>query len=185
MVSTKTVVVGLASAVGMMQMAPAPPVILGSILGGVVAGAIGGAATLCSRYCPGPKVRAAAVDIMARDLPPGVSQHALDECTGQLNDQKKKGITVSIVGDQNQDSKSSDITIYRVYITHTNNTAQPSTSATSPLLAWTLPLSSAATRPRPAAPSPSPWVLTSFSTRRSLLRTARPLPRFLVPKCTH
>ncbi|KAJ6780120.1 hypothetical protein PWT90_03833 [Aphanocladium album] len=96
MVGIKNTAIGLAAAVGMMQMAPAPiaiPIEIGAaIAGGATAGAIGGAATLCSRYCPGPKaVRGAKfVNMMARDLPPGVSQHSIDECKDQIKDQFNK-----------------------------------------------------------------------------------------------
>ncbi|KAJ6784324.1 hypothetical protein PWT90_07244 [Aphanocladium album] len=78
------------------KMAPAPIPVIADVIGGVVGGAIGGGATLCARYCPGPKVRELAAEIAARNLPPGVSQHAIGECTGQINDQKKQGKSVEI-----------------------------------------------------------------------------------------
>ncbi|KAJ3492666.1 hypothetical protein NLG97_g5228 [Lecanicillium saksenae] len=96
MVSTKNVVIGLASAVGMIRMAPAPIPVIAVVVGGVVGGAIGVGATLCARYCPGPKVREVAAEIAAHDLPPGISQHAIDECTGQINDQKKNAKSVEM-----------------------------------------------------------------------------------------
>lgn len=104
MVSTKNIVIGMASVVGMIQMAPAPPAVVAAIAGGVAGGAIGGAATLCSRYCPGPKIRELAAEIAARDLPPGVSQESIDQCTQQINDQKKQGKNVEI-SSPNKDSK--------------------------------------------------------------------------------
>lgn len=106
MVSTKNIVIGLASVVGMIQMAPAPPAVVAAVVGGVAGGAVGGAATLCSRYCPGPKVRQYAGRIVQRGLPAGVSQESVDECTQQINDQKEKGVTVQI-SSNSEDSKYS------------------------------------------------------------------------------
>ncbi len=112
MVGIKNTVIGLAAAVGMMQMAPAPiaiPIEIGAaIAGGATAGAIGGAATLCSRYCPGPKaVRGAKfANMMARDLPPGVSQHSVDQCKDQIKDQFSKDHKSVQISDVDEKSKS-------------------------------------------------------------------------------
>lgn len=75
-----------------MHMSPAPIAILikiTAIISGVVGCAIGGAATLYSRYFTGPQmVRSARFEqIFARALPPGVSQHSIDECTQRINGQ--------------------------------------------------------------------------------------------------
>lgn len=94
MVSSMSAIIAIAASAGMLQMCPAPPAIVGGIVGGVAAGAIGGGATICARYCPGPEKRSAG--IFARQLPPGVSQESLDQCTAQINDQAATGGSVQI-----------------------------------------------------------------------------------------
>ncbi len=106
MVSTKVAIVSLASAVGLFQMCPAPPAVIAAVAGGVAAGAVGGGATLCAKWCPDPRNKRS-VDysmLTARDLPPGVSQESLDQCTQQINEQKDKGISVEITSNS-EDSK--------------------------------------------------------------------------------
>lgn len=111
MVGIKNTAIGLAAAVGMMQMCPAPiaiPIEIGAaIAGGVTAGAVGGGATLCARYCPGPKMLRGTdfVRLAARDLPPGVSQHAIDECTQQIKDQFTKDHKSVQISDVDEKSK--------------------------------------------------------------------------------
>lgn len=95
MVSATSAFVAIAAAAGMFQMCPAPPAIVAAVAGGVAAGAVGGGATLCARYCPGPKAKRD-FEVFARDLPPGVSQESINQCTGQLNDQKNSGGSVQI-----------------------------------------------------------------------------------------
>ena len=94
MVSFKTAAISVAATAGLLQMAPAPQAIVAAIVGGVVGGAIPAGAIMCSRYCPGPKRHM--MRIMSRDLPPGVSQESVDQCTGQINDQTATGVTVTL-----------------------------------------------------------------------------------------
>ncbi|CEJ90689.1 hypothetical protein VHEMI06454 [[Torrubiella] hemipterigena] len=79
MASTRTVVIGLASAVGMIQMAPAPVPVIAAIAGAAV--------------------RAAATYLAERDPHPGVSQESIDQCIQQINGQKNQGRSVEISGD--------------------------------------------------------------------------------------
>lgn len=108
MVSATSALVTVAAAAGMLQMCPAPPAVIAAVAGGVAAGAVGGGASLCARYCPGPKAKRM-VEVFARDLPPGVSQESIDQCTGQLNDQNDNGVQVQI-SDVDEDCKYSQST---------------------------------------------------------------------------
>jgi hypothetical protein len=94
MVSASSALATVAVAAGMLQMCPAPPAIVAAVVGGATAGSIGAAGALCNKYCPDKVKRMA--DIFARDLPPGVSQESIDQCTAQLNDQYNKGGQVTI-----------------------------------------------------------------------------------------
>lgn len=93
MVSSKSVLVTIAAAAGLLQMCPAPQAVVAAIAGGVAAGVIGGGASICTKYCPDAKVRRAMAftQLVRRQLPPGVSQESIDQCTQQLNDQYNNG----------------------------------------------------------------------------------------------
>ena len=71
-----------------------PQAIIAAIVGGVVGSTIPAGTIMCSHYCPGPKRHI--MCIMSRDLPPGVSQESVDQCTGQINDQAATGVTVTL-----------------------------------------------------------------------------------------
>lgn len=109
MYSPKTLIAA-AAAIGLVQMCPAPPAVVAAVAGGAVSGAIAGGAAICTKYCPGGNKREVRVNsakffLAARDLPPGVSQESIDQCTGQLNDQKNAGGVVTI-SDVDESSKS-------------------------------------------------------------------------------
>lgn len=80
-------------------MAPAPQAVVAAVIGGVASGVVGGAPLICLKYCPdAKKLRFARriAELSARDLPPGVSQESIDQCTQQINDQGAEGVTVEI-----------------------------------------------------------------------------------------
>ncbi|KXT15016.1 hypothetical protein AC579_7757 [Pseudocercospora musae] len=95
MVSSKSVLITIATAAGLLQMCPAPQAVVAAIAGGVAAGVIGGGASICTKYCPDAKIKArqamAFTQLVRRQLPPGVSQESIDQCTQQLNDQFNNG----------------------------------------------------------------------------------------------
>lgn len=98
MLSTKTTVISLAAVAGLIQMAPAPQAVVAAIVGGVAGGVVSGGATMCLKYCPDAKLRFVRriSGLEARDLPPGVSQESIDQCTQQINDQGAQGTVVQI-----------------------------------------------------------------------------------------
>lgn len=132
MVSATSALITIAAAAGLLQMCPAPPAIVAAVAGGVAAGAVGGGATLCARYCPGMKnpkriqTRSKKIadlrpyttgpngkrdfEVFARQLPPGVSQESINQCTGQINDQQNNGGSVQI-SDVSEGCKCSTINL--------------------------------------------------------------------------
>lgn len=69
-----TTAVSALAALSLVQFCPAPPAVIGAIAGGLGGGAISGGI-------------AAGTKNSRRDLPAGVSQESIDQCTQQINDQ--------------------------------------------------------------------------------------------------
>lgn len=69
-----TTAVSALAALSLVQFCPAPPAVIGAVAGGLGGGAISGGI-------------AAGTKNSRRDLPAGVSQESIDQCTQQINDQ--------------------------------------------------------------------------------------------------
>lgn len=69
-----TTAVSALAALSLVQFCPAPPAVIGAVAGGLGGGAISGGI-------------AAGTQNSRRDLPSGVSQESIDQCTQQINDQ--------------------------------------------------------------------------------------------------
>lgn len=101
MVSATSFTASTIAIIGLLQMCPAPPAVVAAVWGGVAAGTIGAGGALCTKYCPDAKKREALsptlLALTKRQIPAGVSQESIDQCTQQLNDQfSSSGVSVQI-----------------------------------------------------------------------------------------
>lgn len=92
-----TTAVSALAALSLVQFCPAPPAVIGAVAGGLGGGAISGGI-------------AAGTQNSRRDLPSGVSQESIDQCTQQINDQGTP-VNVYSTGD---DCKSSPTSMHSV-----------------------------------------------------------------------
>ncbi|BCS17658.1 uncharacterized protein APUU_10486A [Aspergillus puulaauensis] len=88
-----TTAVSALAALSLVQFCPAPPAVIGAIAGGLGGGAISGGI-------------AAGTKNSRRDLPAGVSQESIDQCTQQINDQ---GSPVNVYSTGDSSARADDV----------------------------------------------------------------------------